>query len=433
MNVYNIIEKKKNNLNLTDDEIKYVVDGYTNGTIPDYQMSALLMAICINGMSDDEIFSLTKAMTDSGDKMDLSNFNNTVDKHSTGGVGDKTTLIVGPIVACLNCKVAKMSGRALGYTGGTIDKLESIEGFKTKLTKEQFFNQIDNVNIALISQTENIAPADKKIYALRDVTATVESIPLIASSIMSKKIASGAKNLVIDVKVGSGAFMKTKESAKKLAETIVKIGKNNNINSIAVLTNMDIPLGNNIGNALEVQEALSVLKNEGPKDLKEVCIKLATLMNSITNNISYNESLSQVKKVLDTKQAYNKFLELVKSQGGNIESINKNPKYTHQVFSKNDGYITSMDTEKIGKISGMLGAGRLTKDDDIDYAAGIILNKKTSDYVSKNELLATFYSSKKNVFKDLEQQYLNALNISNVKHNYDLIIDIVGDFNATNS
>lgn len=425
MNVYNIIEKKKNKLELTNEEIEFVVTNYTNGTIPDYQMSALLMAICINGMTDNEIFSLTKVMTDSGDKVDLSSLSNTVDKHSTGGVGDKTTLIIGPIVACLNCKVAKMSGRSLGHTGGTIDKLESIEGFKTKLSQEEFFNQVNNIGIALISQTENVAPADKKIYALRDVTATVESIPLIASSIMSKKIASGAKNLVIDVKVGSGAFMKDKESAKELASKIVSIGKNAGINTLAVLTNMDIPLGNNIGNALEVKEAIDVLNNKGPKDLREICIKLATYMNAITNKIDIQDSLKQVMDVLQSGKAYNKFLDLVKAQGGNIESIYKEALYKHEVYSDTDGYISSMDTALIGKISGQLGAGRLTKEDPIDYTAGIVLNKKTSDYVKKGELLATFYSSKVDNFSLLEQDYKNGIVISGDQVKYDLVIDVI--------
>ena len=427
MNIYNILEKKKNKFSLTDEEIKYVVDNYTNGVIPDYQMSALLMAICINGMTDEEIFSLTKHMTNSGSKMDLSMFDKTVDKHSTGGVGDKTTLIVGPIVACLNCKVAKMSGRALGYTGGTIDKLESIAGFKTKLSTDEFISQINNINIALISQTENVAPADKKIYALRDVTATVESIPLIASSIMSKKIASGAKNLVIDVKVGSGAFMKNKNDAALLADKMVKIGKNSGINTIAVLTNMDIPLGNNIGNALEVQEALAVLNNEGPKDLKDVCIVLAAIMNAITNNIPYNESVKQVISVLETKQAYNKFLELVKLQGGDINSVFDTPIYKYEVFAKQEGYISSMNTESIGKVSGLLGAGRMTKDDKIDYTAGIILNKKTGDRVNSGELLATFYSSKVSEFNNIEKQYLDSITISNTKPEINLILGLVGN------
>lgn len=427
MNIYNIIEKKKNNLELSKEEIEFVVTNYTDGTIPDYQMSALLMAICINGMTDNEIFYLTKSMTDSGDKMDLSSLTNTVDKHSTGGVGDKTTLIIGPIVACLSCKVAKMSGRSLGHTGGTIDKLESIEGFKTKLSKEEFFKQVNDIGIALISQTENVAPADKKIYALRDVTATVESIPLIASSIMSKKIASGAQNLVIDVKVGSGAFMKDKDSAKELASKMVKIGKNAGINTLAVLTNMDIPLGSNIGNALEVQEAVEILNNRGPQDLREVCIKLATYMNAITNKLDIQTSFKQVMEVLQSGKAYNKFLELVNAQGGNIKSIYKQPLYKYEVYSDVEGYITSMDTACIGKISGLLGAGRLTKEDEIDYTAGIVLNKKNSDYIKKGDLLATFYSSKVNEFSALENEYKNSLIISDEKVEYDLVIDIVGD------
>ena len=425
MNMYNILEKKKNNLELSKEEIEFVVTNYTNGNIPDYQMSAFLMAICINGMSDEEIFLLTKAMTDSGDKVDLSSLSNTVDKHSTGGVGDKTTLIVAPIVACLNCKVAKMSGRGLGHTGGTIDKLESIKGFKIDLSKEDFFKQVKDIGVAVIGQTENVAPADKKIYALRDVTATVESIPLIASSIMSKKIASGAKNLVIDVKVGSGAFMKDKLKAQELASKMVSIGKNADINVVAVLTNMDIPLGNNIGNALEVQEAIEVLNNKGPMDLKEVSIELATYMNLITNNLTYEESLKQVVEVLESGKAYNKFLELVNYQGGNIESIYEKPSYEYKVYSDVTGYISSMDTTLIGKISGLLGAGRLTKTDFIDYTAGIILNKKTGDYVNKGDLLATFYSSRINEFSVLEEKYNSSIKFDDKKIDYDLIIDIV--------
>jgi len=425
MNMYNILEKKKNNLELSKEEIEFVVTNYTNGNIPDYQMSAFLMAICINGMSDDEIFLLTKAMTDSGDKVDLSSLSNTVDKHSTGGVGDKTTLIVAPIVACLNCKVAKMSGRGLGHTGGTIDKLESIKGFKIDLSKEDFFKQVSDIGVAVIGQTEDVAPADKKIYALRDVTATVESIPLIASSIMSKKIASGAKNLVIDVKVGSGAFMKDKSTAQELASKMVSIGKNAGINVVAVLTNMDIPLGNNIGNALEVQEAIEVLNNKGPMDLKTVSVELATYMNLITNNLTYEESLKQVVEILESGKAYNKFLELVNYQGGNIESIYEKPSYEYKVYSDKEGYISSMDTTLIGKISGLLGSGRLTKTDFIDYTAGIVLNKKTGDYVNKGDLLATFYSSRINEFSVLEEKYKSSIKFDDKKIDYDLIIDIV--------
>lgn len=427
MRMFDIIEKKKNKQELTKEEIKFVVENYTNGNIPDYQMSALLMAICINGMNDNEINYLTYYMLNSGDRIDLSMFNNTVDKHSTGGVGDKTTLIVTPIVASLGDKVAKMSGRGLGFTGGTVDKLESIKGYNIALTKDEFINQVRDINIALIGQSSSIALADKKIYALRDVTATVSSIPLIASSIMSKKIASGAKNLVLDVKVGKGAFMKDIESAKKLATQMVKIGMSFNINTVALLTNMDIPLGNNIGNILEVKEAIDVLNNKGPSDLREVSIYIATLMHSITNNISFNESYKMVINSINSGKAYAKFKELVSRQGGVLEF--DNPTYEYKIYSKKEGYINSMDTERIGKISVSLGAGRLTKEDQIDYTAGIVINKKINDYVKVGDLIATFYSSKISDFKDLENEYLDCLNYSNEKIDTKLIYGIVGKIN----
>lgn len=427
MRMFDIIEKKKNKRELTKEEIKFVVENYTNGSVPDYQMSALLMAICINGMNDNEINYLTYYMLNSGDRIDLSMFNNTVDKHSTGGVGDKTTLIVTPIVASLGDKVAKMSGRGLGFTGGTVDKLESIKGYNISLTKDEFINQVRDINIALIGQSSSIALADKKIYALRDVTATVSSIPLIASSIMSKKIASGAKNLVLDVKVGKGAFMKDIESAKKLATQMVKIGMSFNINTVALLTNMDIPLGNNIGNILEVKEAIDVLNNKGPSDLREVSIYIATLMHSITNNISFNESYKMVINSINSGKAYAKFKELVSRQGGVLEF--DNPTYEYKIYSKKEGYINSMDTERIGKISVSLGAGRLTKEDQIDYTAGIVINKKINDYVKVGDLIATFYSSKVSDFKDLENEYLDCLNYSNEKIDIKLIYGIVGKIN----
>lgn len=427
MRMFDIIEKKKNKQELTKEEIKFVVENYTNGNVPDYQMSALLMAICINGMNDNEINYLTYYMLNSGDRIDLSMFNNTVDKHSTGGVGDKTTLIVTPIVASLGDKVAKMSGRGLGFTGGTVDKLESIKGYNISLTKDEFINQVRDINIALIGQSSSIALADKKIYALRDVTATVSSIPLIASSIMSKKIASGAKNLVLDVKVGKGAFMKDIESAKKLATQMVKIGMSFNINTVALLTNMDIPLGNNIGNILEVKEAIDVLNNKGPSDLREVSIYIATLMHSITNNISFNESYKMVINSINSGKAYAKFKELVSRQGGVLEF--DNPTYEYKIYSKKEGYINSMDTERIGKISVSLGAGRLTKEDQIDYTAGIVINKKINDYVKVGDLIATFYSSKVSDFKDLENEYLDCLNYSNEKIDTKLIYGIVGKIN----
>ena len=425
MKMYDILDKKRNNIPLSKEEIEFVVNGYTNGNIPDYQMSALLMAICINGMNDEEIVYLTKSMTDSGDKVDLSELSNTVDKHSTGGIGDKTTLIITPIVACLGCNVAKMSGRGLGFTGGTIDKLESIPGFKTKLSREEFINQVKNIHVSVIGQSENIAPADKKIYALRDVTSTVQSIPLIASSIMSKKIASGAKNLVLDVKVGSGAFMKNLESARNLASTMVKIGRNCGINTVAVLTNMDIPLGNKIGNLLEVEEAIDVLNNKGPEDLKNVCICLAATMNSITNNISYEESFKQVKEVLESGKAYNKFKELVMAQGGDLNNLNNNPKYSYEIKSLNNGFISNINSENIGKISVSLGAGRMNLNDEIDYTAGVILNKKINDYVNIGDTIATLYTSREIDFKQLENEFLNSIEYSDNKKDIKLILDII--------
>ena len=420
MTMYDIIEKKKNNLELTKEEISFFVSGYVNNEIPDYQVSSLLMAIVLNGMNDEETTNLTIAMANSGDKIKF-NFN-AADKHSTGGVGDKTTLIVAPIVASLDCKVAKMSGRGLGFTGGTIDKLESIPGFKVQLTDDDFINQINNINIALISQTKNIAPADKKIYALRDVTATVDSIPLIASSIMSKKIASGASNLVLDVKVGTGAFMKNIEDAKKLAITMVNIGKNANINTLAILSNMNQPLGNNIGNVLEVKEAIEVLEGNGPIDLKELSIELATYMVSLYKNIDYNLAKQEVLKTLESKQALNKFHQFINAQGGNIEKISFNPKYEYKVYSKKQGYITKMNTEEIGKIASLLGAGRMTKDDIIDYEAGIILNKKINYYVKENDLLATLYTNKE---IDLTNDYLKAIEITEQPIENELIIEVI--------
>ena len=420
MRMYDIIEKKKNKLSLTKEEIEFFVNGYVNNEIPDYQVSSLLMAIVLNGMDDLEVTNLTLAMANSGDKLNL-NFN-AVDKHSTGGVGDKTTLIITPIVACLDCKVAKMSGKGLGYTGGTIDKLESIPGFKVQLSDEDFINQINNINLSVISQTKNIAPADKKIYALRDVTATVESIPLIASSIMSKKIASDAKNLVLDIKVGSGAFMKNVDDATKLGQTMVNIGKNASINTVAIISNMNEPLGNNIGNNLEVLEAIEVLKGNGPKDLMDICIELAAYMVSITKGITYEDAKAKVIEVLNSGKALDKFYHLVKYQGGDISKLIHKSKYEYKVYSKKSGYITKMDTAKIGKISSILGAGRIKKDDSIDYNAGIILNKKLNDYVAKEDLLATLYTNKE---IDLTEDYLDSLELTSNPIENKLILGVI--------
>jgi len=426
VNIINIIEKKKNSIPLIKEEIDYIVKEYTSGSIPDYQMSALLMAIVLNGMNREEIVNLTLAMTSSGDKMNLDMLHNTVDKHSTGGVGDKTTLIVAPIVACLGCNVAKMSGRGLGYTGGTIDKLESIPSFQVQMEEAQFINQVNQIHLGLISQTKNIAPADKKIYALRDVTATVESIPLIASSIMSKKIASGARNLVLDVKVGSGAFMKNQKDAHNLAQTMVDIGNMCGINTMAILTNMDRPLGNKIGNALEVEEACSILLGGGPNDLRELSIELASHMVEITKKTPYEEAKKRVLEVLNSGEAYQKFLEFVNSQNGRIDLFQNTPAFTYPVISLKTGYIQSMNTEDIGKVSCELGAGRKKKDDTIDMTAGILLLKKTGDYVQEGEKIAYLYTSQEVDKEETINAYLKTIIITEEQPQHqDMILEVI--------
>lgn len=390
MNIIEIITKKKNKLELTYEELEFAVTGFINKEIKDYQMSALLMAIVINGMSLEETYSLTRIMINSGSVNEVSNF---VDKHSTGGVGDKTTLVLIPLVASCGVDVAKMSGRGLGHTGGTIDKLEAIEGYRVKLSKEEFNEQIDSIGCAVISQTEDIAVADKYIYALRDVTGTTESIPLIASSIMSKKIASGAKSIVIDLKVGDGALMKTKEDALELSRYMIELGKRYDRCVKCVLTDMSEPLGYAIGNGLEVVEALDTLKGVGPTDLEKLVLKLGSLMVSLGKNISEEEALIEIKEALDSKRAYNKFLEMVKRQDGNIENINIS-KNKLEIRSQKEGALNSIDAYNLGVIAKKLGAGRETKEDLIDYGVGIVLNKKVGDLVFEGELLATIYYNK---------------------------------------
>ena len=418
MKMYDIIDKKRQGYQLNKNEIEYFIKEYVKNNIPDYQVSALLMAICLKGMTDEEITNLTIAMANSGDTLDLSQINGiTVDKHSTGGVGDKTTLIVGPIVASLGCKVAKMSGKGLGFTGGTIDKLESIDGYKTNIKRQDFLNQVNKIGISLISQSENLVPADKKIYALRDVTATVNSIPLIASSIMSKKIAAGSKCILLDVKVGSGAFMKTIEDATKLAQTMVNIGNMAGRETKAVITNMDIPLGHEIGNILEVKEAIDVLKGNGPEDLTYICIELATYMYMMCTKRSKEESMALVKKALNDGSAFKKFRELVIAQGGNVNLIDNpelflKPKYTIELKAKNSGYIEHIDTGKIGIISCNLGAGRNKKEDAIDYTECITITAKTGEFVNKGDVIAKLYTSKKFDIQELNDMYLNAITIS---------------------
>lgn len=432
MTMNDIIEKKRDKKVLNKEEINFFVENYTNGTIPDYQASALLMAIYLNGMNNEELINLTIAMANSGEIIDLSNIQGTtVDKHSTGGVGDKTTLIVAPIVAALGCKVAKMSGKGLGFTGGTADKLESIEGYQINIEREKFINQVNNIGISLISQSGNLTPADKKIYALRDVTATVGSIPLIASSIMSKKIAAGSECIVLDVKMGSGAFMKNLEDAKLLAKTMVDIGKLANRKTLAMITNMDIPLGKAIGNILEVKESIDILKGNGPQDLTNICIDLAAYMYMLCSGKSIEDSKYEVEEVIKNGRALEKLIEVVKAQGGNVELI-KNPEkfpkapYQIDIMATKTGYITKMDTEKIGKVSVSLGAGRLKKEDVIDYTAGIILNKKTGDFVKQGDILATLHTSNLDNIEEIKDVYLNAVHITSENNiDYTLIYDII--------
>lgn len=397
MNIIDIIEKKKKNLELSKEEITYFINGYLDGSVADYQVSALLMAIYFNGMSDEETFNLTEVMLHSGNKIDLSSIKGIkVDKHSTGGVGDKTTLILAPLVASTGVCVAKMSGRGLGHTGGTIDKLEAISGFNTSLTEEDFIKQVNDIGVAVTGQTGNIAPADKKIYALRDVTGTVNSIPLIASSIMSKKLASGADKIVIDLKVGNGALVSNIEAARKLGNLMVNIGKKFGKEVICYLTNMNEPLGNNIGNGLEVLEALDVLNNKGPEDLRNLVIELGSAMVSLGKNISLDEAKKEIVSNLENGKAYNKFCEFVKYQGGDIDNI-VIAKSIFSLKSSVSGFITNIDTLKLGEMVRMLGAGRLSKNDKIDYGVGIILNKKVGDFVIENEELLKIYYNEKDI------------------------------------
>ena len=422
MNIIDIILKKKNKEELTEEEIKYVVEGFTNGSICDYQMSSLLMAITINDMTDNEVIYLTKYMMLSGNTIDLSFLDNVVDKHSTGGVGDKTTLIIAPIVAACSCKVAKMSGKGLGYTGGTIDKLESIPGFRTNLSKDEFIHEIEDIGMAITSQTDDVDLADKKIYALRDVTGTTESIPLIASSIMSKKIASGSKKLVIDLKVGEGALVKDIESARRLGNLMIKIGKENGMEVICLLTNMNIPLGNNVGNSLEVLEAINTLYYNKESNLQKLCVCLASYMVSLGKGISYEEANNMVLDAIRSKKAYNKFLEFVLYQHGDITKLPKS-NMIYEVKSDTSGYLTDISSLEIAKLSMHLGAGRQNKDDKIDYSAGIIINKNINDYVNINDTILTLYTNKDVPLFDKNKLFKISDNINN--DNSSLIYEII--------
>jgi len=412
MRVVDIIEKKRDNLVLTDQEISYVIKNYSDGLVPDYQMSALLMAIYFNGMNKQETASLTKEMLNSGDVIDLSKLEGVkLDKHSTGGVGDKTSLVVGPLVAACGGRLAKMSGRGLGHTGGTLDKLEAIEGFNIGISEEEFFNQVNDIGVAIVGQTKNLVPADKLLYALRDVTATVSSIPLIAASIMSKKLASGADKIVLDVKVGSGAFMTNLEDAEKLARAMVEIGDSFGKEVVAFLTNMDQPLGHAIGNALEVEEAINTLKGQGPADFTELCVELVEELLILAG---IDNAESKIKEAIESGTAYQKFLDMVKSQGGNVDQIENGelPKAENiiEYYPKHNGYITHIDTKEMGRAAMLLGAGRESKDDVIDMAVGLISYAKVNKKVSKNEPLVVIHAN--GPIEEVEKVLDNAIMIS---------------------
>lgn len=418
MRMIDIIEKKRDGYELTTEEIQFFVNGYTDGSIPDYQASALLMAIFFQGMNHVEQKSLTMAMVNSGDQVDLSKINGIkVDKHSTGGVGDTTTMVLGPLVASVGVPVAKMSGRGLGHTGGTIDKLESFPGFHVELTNEEFIKLVNEQKIAVVGQSGNLTPADKKLYALRDVTGTVNSIPLIASSIMSKKIAAGADCIVLDVKIGSGAFMKNLSDAKELAETMVEIGNSVGRKTMAVISDMDQPLGFAIGNALEIKEAIETLKGNGPKDLTELCLTLGSQMVYLANKAS---SLEEARQILNEAISSGKALEKMKifiaSQGGDASCVDhpeKLPqaKYIINVPAKESGWIKALTADKMGVAAMLLGAGRETKESEIDLAVGIVLRKKIGDKVEKDEPILTIYSNTDNI-DDVRELLYESIRIS---------------------
>ncbi len=399
MRFIDIIEKKREGQALTKAEIEFFIEGYTNGTIPDYQVSALLMAIYFQSMNSDEIAYLTNAMLHSGDVIDLTNIAGIkVDKHSTGGVGDKTSLALAPMVAACGVKVAKMSGRGLGHTGGTLDKVESIAGFNIELDEESFINQVNDIGLALIGQTKQVVPADKKLYALRDVTATVPSIPLIASSIMSKKLASGADTILLDVKYGEGAFMQDADQAKLLANTMIEIGKKLGKDTRAIISNMNQPLGNAIGNSLEVIEAVNTLHNQGPTDFTELCLDAGAIMlqqAKVAND--FNSAKAMLVKTLEDGSAFTKLCEMVQAQGGDVKmlkdlSLLPSAALTTTLVAKEAGYVHDLHALELGTLAMLLGAGRKTKEDEIDFGVGLVLNKKIGDKVEAGEALATIYS-----------------------------------------
>lgn len=432
MRMVDLIEKKQHNEPLTETEIKWMVENYTSDVIPEYQMSAMAMAIYFNGMTDEELSALTMAMVESGDQIDLSAIDGVkVDKHSTGGVGDTTTLVLAPLVASVGVPVAKMSGRGLGHTGGTIDKLEAIPGFHVELSQEEFVKLVNENKVAVVGQSGNLTPADKKIYALRDVTGTVESIPLIASSIMSKKIAAGASAIVLDVKTGAGAFMKNVGRAKILAETMVKIGQAVGRNTMAVISDMSQPLGNAIGNGLEVKEAIDTLKGEGPKDLTELCLVLGSQMAYLGGvGDSLEEARALLEENLHNGKALALFKTFIQSQGGdesvadNPEAVLPKPKYSFDVLAKSTGVVSEIVADQIGIAAMMLGAGRETKESVIDLAAGLYLHKKVGDAVAEDDVLVTLYSSSE-INPEVADKVLANIVISEDATEPTLIYDIV--------
>lgn len=432
MRMYDIIRKKRDGQELTNEEICFFIDGFVKGEIPDYQVSAFLMAIYFRGMTDVETICLTEAIANSGDMLDLSKFGNlSVDKHSTGGVGDKTTLIVAPIVASVGAKVAKMSGRGLGHTGGTVDKLESIPGYKTNLSADAFLNQVSNVGIAVIGQTENMAVADKLIYSLRDVTATVESLPLIVSSIMGKKLASGSKSIVLDVKFGTGAIMKTVEQARELAQKMVNIGKACGRNMAALITDMNSPLGDAVGNTLEVIEAVEILKNKKHNSLRDICVKIASVMVELALIVSCDEAEKFVIDSIESGSAFEKMKEWISAQGGDCRYLDNTTlfptaKFVNKVKSVKSGYITSVDAEMVGHASVILGAGRSKKSDTIDHSAGIIVNKKLGDYVNNGDVIFTLYTNNEQSITDAESICINCVSFGeNPPPTIDTVFEVI--------
>lgn len=431
MRMVDLIEKKRDGYKLDKEEIEFIISGYTKGDIPDYQVSAFLMAVYLKGMDDEEATNMAISMLNSGDKLDLSMIDGVkVDKHSTGGVGDKTSLVLAPLVASFGVNFAKMSGRGLGHTGGTLDKLESIDGFNIAVSPKDFIKQVQKINIAIVGQTGNLTPADKKLYALRDVTGTVSSIPLIASSIMSKKLASGANAICLDVKVGSGAFMKNLDDARHLARLMVQIGKNCGRNMTALLTNMEEPLGLAVGNALEVKEAIATLNGNGPKDLLDLCLEIGSyLLIDAKKFVTKEEAKAAMLENIKNKKALNKLIDLVVAQGGNKEYIT-NPdlfakaKEVIEVKSKTSGYVSHIDALGIGHAAMILGAGRETLEDKVDMAVGIVLNKKVGDYVNVGETLCYIHTNGKNTNESIEKAF-NSFDIKKDKVESKLILDVI--------